>query len=109
MRISDWSSDVCSSDLPWQRRAPGPAVDFSISVGGVSQWLRPGAWPRHGPRLAPAHARLAGVTAGGRSEEHTSELQALMSLSYAVLCLKKKEHNIHIKLPMTIYRTPHTI
>src|SRR3546814_13038924 len=65
MRISDWSSDVCSSDLPWQRRAPGPAVDFSISVGGVSQWLRPGAWPRHGPRLALAHARLAGGAAGG--------------------------------------------
>src|SRR3546814_8545403 len=39
MRISDWSSDVCSSDL-----------------------LRPGAWTRHRPRLALAHARLAGVT-----------------------------------------------
>src|SRR3546814_9507718 len=36
-----------------------------------------------------------GTTSGGRSEEHTSELQSLMRISYAVFCLKKKkEHNV---------------
>src|SRR3546814_9766110 len=81
-------------------------------------------WPdgRHGQRLAPAWTRpLAGgirrgrrtggtrarhrpgadASAGARSEEHTSELQSLMRISYAVFCLKKKKKSInnkHIKL-----------
>src|SRR3546814_10699779 len=41
----------------------------------------------------------------GRSEEHTSELQSLMRISYAVFCLNKKKHNIHTKY----YNTQHTI
>src|SRR3546814_2189785 len=41
--------------------------------------------------------------AAGRSEEHTSELQSLMRISYAVFCLKKKKHTTH--KPTTTYRT----
>src|SRR3546814_4869497 len=47
--------------------------------------------PRHDRRaVAPAPHRRAGRSTGGRSEEHTSELQSLMRISYAVFCLKKK-------------------
>src|SRR3546814_4549489 len=52
--------------------------------------------PRHQFRLDPLDRRLAGVGGTGnaivilRSEEHTSELQSLMRISYAVFCLKKK-------------------
>src|SRR3546814_7710272 len=81
MRISDWSSDVCSSDLTGARSAPfsGAADSFS---------------PSNMPRLGAAFSRSpAGVDSGagrcGRSEEHTSELQSLMRTSYAVFCLTK--------------------
>src|SRR3546814_4963025 len=105
MRISDWSSDVCSSDLavdaifvttaapihgvPPERRArvhfvPNP-VDPAIDAG------------RGFARSDQAHDLFFAVgTAHGsddrlaRSEEHTSELQSLMRNSYAVFCLKKK-------------------
>src|SRR3546814_6312518 len=83
MRISDWSSDVCSSDLvPWAVWPPGRQC-----------WCR---FPRSAIRLQAAHrrARSAGAHSGGgagRSEEHTSELQSLMRISYAVFCLKKKK------------------
>src|SRR3546814_4185012 len=61
-----------------------------------------GAKQRDGPRLALAHARLTGVTARvERSEEHTSELQSLMRISYAVFCLKKK---ITVKEQAQVYR-----
>src|SRR3546814_5011958 len=57
--------------------------------------------PRHPParnRRSPAHRLSAGAPAGGggvsaRSEEHTSELQSLMRISYAVFCLKNNSHN----------------
>src|SRR3546814_3990423 len=39
--------------------------------------------------------RILAAAAGERSEEHTSELQSLMRISYAVFCLKKKKHNNH--------------
>src|SRR3546814_3361296 len=91
MRISDWSSDVCSSDLGngvvafqtplatlhafngWADRflsTPGNGLeDIYVGVGGKhGQWN----WQ-------------------ARSEEHTSELQSLMRSSYAVFCLKKKK------------------
>src|SRR3546814_9002416 len=42
----------------------------------------------------PAHYRLHRVSSGQRSEEHTSELQSLMRISYAVFCLKKRKHKI---------------
>src|SRR3546814_6695605 len=44
----------------------------------------------------------------GRSEEHTSELQSLMRISYAVFCLKKKKHNIIIQKPSTENRSDQT-
>src|SRR3546814_8986546 len=118
MRIGDWSSDVCSSDLRWYLPGRFPldrallADDAGVAVGELS---------------ASASRRVCGATAGAnrdvrfamfkpsrlqvcnlsnhqggvsarlqplgqpcRSEEHTSELQSLMRISYAVFCLKKK-------------------
>src|SRR3546814_10106490 len=111
MRISDWSSDGCSSDLVWaevpylfdpQYRAalawaeevtrvsethasdeayaaaaaafePRDLVDLTIAIAAMNAFNRLGA-----PFRLPV-----------RSEEHTSELQSLMRISYAVFCLKK--------------------
>src|SRR3546814_9008432 len=76
MRISDWSSDVCSSDLT-------PADGFaggehrSRAGGSAARFLRAGGCRGRYERQS-------------RSEEHTSELQSLMRISYAVFCLKKK-------------------
>src|SRR3546814_4125242 len=96
MRISDWSSDVCSSDLP----APG-SERADIRIGSIQSRPRSPAQrqsPAHGPRgRSVAERRLRNrcacnpMDAGGRSEEHTSELQSLMRISYAVFCLKKKK------------------
>src|SRR3546814_5327983 len=99
MRISDWSSDVCSSDLRdgqgLQRKG---APDFRIP-DPVSEPLPPrprgllGCLP--GLRGARHPARGAGRRRRplrDRSEEHTSELQSLMRISYAVFCLKKKKN-----------------
>src|SRR3546814_7431107 len=106
MRISDWSSDVCSSDL---RRSPGRGfadqclrfVVHGLPRGApaihAAQGVGRGPDPR--PQLqGPAGGcrRLAG-RAGRRSEEHTSELQSLMRISYAVFCLKKKKENKNTK------------
>src|SRR3546814_5581575 len=90
MRISDWSSDVCSSDLhalPADRLAPvgadrrEPVAAADAGVGCDHH----GRWPDHGRQLAADPAQRP------RSEEHTSELQSLMRISYAVFCLKKKK------------------
>src|SRR3546814_1535632 len=109
MRISDWSSDGCSSDLddgdmaraPQQRlgegdgagclRRPVPGDEDVLADLGRTAWRR----QQHRPaaleegRLQGAHARAV------RSEEHTSELQSLMRISYAVFCLKKKTTQKH--------------
>src|SRR3546814_7595560 len=45
---------------------------------------------------AHGHAGMPGIGGLNRSEEHTSELQSLMRISYAVFCLKKKKKNIHV-------------
>src|SRR3546814_5464044 len=85
MRISDWSSDVCSSDLALEG---GGEV---VAAGGDGS-LRGEAQP--GYCLAARRARhRQELRQGGRSEEHTSELQSLMRISYAVFCLKKKNTN----------------
>src|SRR3546814_2275148 len=107
MRISDWSSDVCSSDLlehhgdavhaqaAQRRRIAGGDVDQAglvahqdlaaghlvEAVDGAQQGRLAGAGEPH------EDADLALLD---RSEEHTSELQSLMRISYAVFCLKKK-------------------
>src|SRR3546814_5020456 len=117
MRISDWSSDVCSSDLPPAASAAGPASPVTPGSPGT----QPGTGARfafsgleHGfDRRSDSQAPLewsggasvwehwimrTGVIAKKmgmtrlfqRSEEHTSELQSLMRISYAVFCLKKK-------------------
>src|SRR3546814_3717009 len=73
MRISDWSSDVCSSDLSVRARR--------------ADRRRAGA---HRRRQRRGSACIREADASLRSEEHTSELQSLMRISYAVFCLKKK-------------------
>src|SRR3546814_1315058 len=79
----------------WRRTARHDALR-AIRSAGWSAWRRKRA-------AAPAAMLAAGErhripTAGGdRSEEHTSELQSLMRISYAVFCLKKKTHKIHRK------------
>src|SRR3546814_8648405 len=77
MRISDWSSDVCSSYLASLRR------------GGTATIL--GMMPLSEKVGLSAMDLLSGKKLQGlRSEEHTSELQTLMRISYAVFCLKNK-------------------
>src|SRR3546814_9797943 len=108
MRISDWSSDVCSSDLE-KGKTWAPALS-AICVGRCSD--RPGAEFRNAYRRQnlcdgssrsrrrrnfprPEAVRLYQHRCA-RSEEHTSELQSLMRISYAVFCLKKKTEIKHL-------------
>src|SRR3546814_1893794 len=97
MRISDWSSDVCSSDLLAVDRADRHALAVRLErlhCPAVACALRIDRGIGRGAALAlllrrgPPH-RLREVAE--RSEEHTSELQSLMRISYAVFCLKKKK------------------
>src|SRR3546814_7303546 len=105
MRISDWSSDVCSADLRLlgkkylmnDRKLLGigivgsvvaalccftPILVVLLGAVGLSAML---GWLDY--VLLPSLVFFLGLT---RSEEHTSELQSLMRISYAVFCLKKK-------------------
>src|SRR3546814_5762890 len=99
MRISDWSSDVCSSDLG---AAPGFSEAESLSNIKLQRRAQIAARKR---REILEEARMASrvdvedvVRAQDRSEEHTSELQSLMRISYAVFCLKKKRNkNYNLK------------
>src|SRR3546814_7946314 len=127
MRISDWSSDVCSSDLREQadrirdarerqarekqvRERQAPRV-----VGGNLQRNRTddrrdnehrdrtprvvgGDLQRNRVNDRRDDERRARQRIDERSEEHTSELQSLMRLSYAVFCLKKKNKTTHRQL-----------
>src|SRR3546814_8710439 len=94
MRISDWSSDVCSSDL-WSRAGcrrcyRSPNARTQVRLGELRDVPR--YRPRHmgeGQGGCPTSGRVL-QDQRGRSEEHTSELQSLMRISYAVFCLKKK-------------------
>src|SRR3546814_9465830 len=105
MRISDWSSDVCSSDLRDRDAARaveieevealderrGAALIAGEAVGDHEESTSPpGATLSHSSGLVASITRTA-VTRILRSEEHTSELQSLMRISYAVFCLKKKK------------------
>src|SRR3546814_1584225 len=99
MRISDWSSDVCSSDLS---SSPPSVSPHPSHADRPCTTLRPCGQreisvARKLPIIAPATAPARAITmslrlsaSGHRSEEHTSELQSLMRISYAVFCLKKK-------------------
>src|SRR3546814_4834051 len=101
MRISDWSSDVCSSDLIAQG-VPGAEWFYDWAGGLIWLSLPPsadacaatvrGAVETHGGHATLIRADAATRAAVPvRSEEHTSELQSLKSNSYAVFCLKKKK------------------
>src|SRR3546814_4958824 len=115
MRISDWSSDVCSSDLPvtftglermfdqWVAELPTSSLRYCRSPvtraemtmsdkedlqidAFVAHWRKTG-----GSELANTQSFINGLcNLLGRSEEHTSELQSIMRISYAVFYLKKK-------------------
>src|SRR3546814_7070911 len=124
MRISDWSSDVCSSDLSpvgescrlnsvvlaiadspglmsastpagLRRRSPLPSrfTEYSDRKYGLPP-SRPDAVNSTRPRFASTSIRSRTSQSPWvmRSEEHTSELQSLMRISYAVFCLKKKKY-----------------
>src|SRR3546814_7581753 len=95
MRISDWSSDVCSSDLFFQKHPElvGNGRRFFLKHGPYSILLARFLGPLRAvtPSLAAASGMRFWLFA--RSEEHTSELQSLMRISYAVFCLKKKKTN----------------
>src|SRR3546814_4400436 len=109
MRISDWSSDVCSSDLRFLRllgylRSAHPQPGEDRSDAEQSRGDRHPIPGKGGEDEGAAdedrrdhrdEARTRHTQALDRSEEHTSELQSLMRISYAVFCLKKKT-NEHI-------------
>src|SRR3546814_4867392 len=128
MRISDWSSDVCSSDLV-ERLRPGQQVVADLGEGGAAAGVLHAGPGQHGVEIVGAvHEDGAGLNLaadclgrgqircpdrGGeavgrivhqahrllvRSEEHTSELQSLMRISYAVFCLKKKNTKHHTSI-----------
>src|SRR3546814_939686 len=122
MRISDWSSDVCSSDLLQIGAGLRNLGDYGASVIARRTWQCPcrhqcTTWRVPCPHFAFAfHIVASSARAhpmrqwGGllrwrpyRSEEHTSELQSLMRISYAVFCLKKKKKTITSKVTR-----PHT-
>src|SRR3546814_6272967 len=97
MRISDWSSDVCSSDLSADLHQHFVIQFHGHRFGDLQLKLRSrNAVPLHGLTQTEKEIRLrefAHTDIDGeplRSEEHTSELQSLMRISYAVFCLKKK-------------------
>src|SRR3546814_3308752 len=107
MRISDCSSDVCSSDLAicaryrvydryrrW-RRSFCRRLGRSRSRLSYHPHSKIGLRPVSRSKIIPC-AR-APFFHCGRSEEHTSELQSLMRISYDVFSLKKKKHTTHKK------------
>src|SRR3546814_1428075 len=117
MRISDWSSDVCSSDLSGhdklglERRGDHLFVELEVDrrdlrngrIGRRRRADELGVCARRGrhkkqseSRRCRGEKRLEHKYLQLRSEEHTSELQSLMRISYAVFCLKKTKKNTQI-------------
>src|SRR3546814_2243435 len=108
MRISDWSSDVCSSDLQAGRGG-------DVSRPGCGGYARAVAKCARHPCDRNARHRNAGAggtrplcpsgtavplwRGGARSEEHTAELQSLMRSSYAFFCLQKYTTQITTTIP----------
>src|SRR3546814_2913815 len=116
MRISDWSSDVCSSDLiravlvprsdrmwipsletlPYTRNNPSVRIfRHAMALDERRRMFRLAEWEQPQPfvpvRFRPKEWEPQDIEQRWRSEEHTSELQSLMRISYAVFCLKKKK------------------
>src|SRR3546814_6462011 len=111
MRISDWSSDVCSSDLLVAGRLGfSPTDDQRALLQRSMSFLKPraanlldladGAQFLFRKRPLEMDDDAANLL---RSEEHTSELQSLMRISYAVFCLKKQMNNITTCTPICEY------
>src|SRR3546814_5793070 len=124
MRISDWSSDVCSSDLDRMRGRVSSISGLAISAsnelgemqsglaaailgatgavvfGGAGAIVVTALWAWIFPQLRQAKTFAPEFLPDNidlktaRSEEHTSELQTLMRISYAVFCLKKKKQSL---------------
>src|SRR3546814_6299462 len=116
MRISDWSSDVCSSDLDDVLQSSSEAIgakypnNMRAGYSSIANFPPPAIVTWRSKDGTPHHAE---VDIGDifkdrlirhnlqreeiRSEEHTSELQSLMRISYAVFCLKKKKTKSSIK------------
>src|SRR3546814_7725845 len=121
MRISDWSSDVCSSDLLVDHTTVSAKIARRLAEEAASKGLLAVDAPVSGGQAGAESGQLAIMCGGSaeafsaaepamqayakrivhvgeagsgqlakRSEEHTSELQSLMRISYAVFCLKKK-------------------
>src|SRR3546814_7117092 len=113
MRISDWSSDVCSSDLhfqdhdvdmediwpivgrgeplDWGRLCERNRIVILADAGAGKTWELKAEAERLTQRGRTSFfIRIEDIDESFRSEEHTSELQSLMRISYAVFCLKKK-------------------
>src|SRR3546814_5648410 len=88
MRISDWSSDVCSSDLEFCVGVDLATYEFENVPAKTAEFVASRI------PLLPAPIALSVGQDRLRSEVHTSELQSLMRISYAVFCLKKKTLNI---------------
>src|SRR3546814_9326686 len=112
MRISDWSSDVCSSDLGALRVPDMPPIPDLAALSEVMRRLRdpvdgcPWDAKQDFASIAPYTIEEAYEVADAidrndltalRSEEHTSELQSLMRISYAGFCLKKKTYRTETK------------
>src|SRR3546814_3748772 len=108
MRISDWSSDVCSSDL-WSSRRVGSRSRAAMNTWMACRYrrstLRPGNDNARVPGLLWRALLLDGCSSAAactpRSEEHTSDLQSLMRISYAVFCLKNKKKHTELHLTYT--------
>src|SRR3546814_2516678 len=116
MRISDWSSDVCSSDLKQKFRSlvlgqvglygkqvigfkRGHCINGKRDPVALHRYTQPRTGEVERRRFSCLNLRKRQCRQdrdpqeAGRSEEHTSELQSLMRISYAVFCLKKKKKN----------------
>src|SRR3546814_2780254 len=118
MRISDWSSDVCSSDLyqdaferkllAIRKQTQNPLAEIARkqNLPELSQFYMPSFSSRtvvyKGLLLAgQVGSFYADLVNPLRSEEHTSELQSLMRISYAVFCLKKNRASTNNSIPVT--------
>src|SRR3546814_8588102 len=130
MRISDWSSDVCSSDLRALAPADGLIADrqyrftiadietrlhvavvqidaacidaFHLAAARRARWLKTLIVVMLVEAIVDRIVEGDAAHAHERSEEHTSELQSLMRISYAVFCLKKKKKQINHHKSSTI-------
>src|SRR3546814_2396055 len=130
LRISDWSSDVCSSDLPGERvfdlrqrlRVLQAEFGFAVNCAAQSHEIVEQGFGLGGPasghlvhlfppnNCRPARSSMISslpppiaLTRTSRSEEHTSEIQSLMRNSSAVFCLTKKKNKSQSNLHYYTY------